>query len=154
MTEPVFPRLEERPTGRVAFLAVNNPDGLNAMDSGRMEALAAVLKDFASDPGLRALVLTGAGERAFIGGADIREMAAFPDPASARAFITRVHGVCEALRDLPVPTLARINGFTFGAGLEVAAACDQRSHRKAPSSACPRSASAYPPSWRPPCFPS
>lgn len=126
MTEPILLHLDDRPSGRVAFVAVNNPERLNALDSERMEALAAAIRDLAADPDLRALVLTGAGDRAFIGGADIREMAAFPDPHAARSFITRVHGVCEALRDLPVPTLARINGFTFGAGLEVAAACDHR----------------------------
>ena len=126
MTEPVLLRLENRQWGRVAFVAVNNPERLNALDSDRMEALTSIFRSLATDPDLRALVLTGTGDRAFIGGADIREMAAFPDPAAARTFITRVHGVCEALRDLPVPTLARINGFAFGAGLEVAAACDHR----------------------------
>ena len=74
---------------------------------------------------LRALVLSGAGERAFIGGASIPEMAAL-DRASAKDFITLVHRTCDCLRRLPVPVIARIDGYALGAGLEVAASCDLR----------------------------
>jgi enoyl-CoA hydratase/carnithine racemase len=126
MPETVLLNIQDREVGRVAFVTLNNPGRLNALDSHMMEAFAGLVEELAGDSGLRALVLTGAGKRAFIGGADINEMAAFADPAAARAFITRVHRCCAALRDLPVPTLARIQGFTFGAGLEVAAACDHR----------------------------
>ncbi len=74
---------------------------------------------------MRACVLTGAGERAFIGGADIAEMAGL-EPDTARRFITTLHEVCRALRELPVPVIARIQGYCLGGGLEVAAACDLR----------------------------
>ena len=74
---------------------------------------------------LRAVVLTGAGERAFIGGADLNELGALCAD-SARLFITRLHQACEAIRDCPVPVIGRINGFCLGAGLEVAASCDFR----------------------------
>ena len=74
---------------------------------------------------LRAVVLTGAGDKAFIGGADIFEMATL-DAESAEGFITLVHRSCDCLRALPVPVIARINGYALGAGLEVAAACDLR----------------------------
>ena len=60
-----------------------------------------------------------------MGGADINEMAGF-DHAKARAFITKVHGICKAIRDLPMPAIARIDGYCLGAGLEVAASCDMR----------------------------
>jgi len=74
---------------------------------------------------LRAVILTGAGEKAFIGGADIFEMATL-DAEKAEAFITLVHRSCNALRELPVPVIARVNGYALGAGLEIAAACDLR----------------------------
>ena len=70
-------------------------------------------------------MLTGAGERAFIGGADLNELGAFCAD-SARLFITRLHQACKAIRDCPVPVIGRINGFCLGAGLEVAASCDMR----------------------------
>ena len=67
----------------------------------------------------------GEGDRAFIGGADIAEMAAL-DRQGARDVITVLHGVCQAIRALPVPVVARLQGWTIGAGLEIAAACDLR----------------------------
>jgi enoyl-CoA hydratase/carnithine racemase len=70
--------------------------------------------------------VTGAGERAFTGGADINEMAAIDGPDAARAFIGQVHAACHAVRAAPVPVIARVRGFCFGAGLELAAACDFR----------------------------
>jgi len=69
--------------------------------------------------------VTGAGGRAFIGGADIDELAAL-DADSARHFITAVHVCCDAFRHLPVPAIARIDGYALGAGLVLAAACDFR----------------------------
>jgi enoyl-CoA hydratase/carnithine racemase len=84
-----------------------------------------VVERLGADETLRAVVLRGAGERAFIGGADIDEMAGL-DPSKARAFITLVHRCCDVFRCLPVPVIARIQGYVFGAGVEVAAACDMR----------------------------
>ncbi len=117
--------VEEREGGRVARLEVDNQGKLNILD----RALSAELRDrvraLAGDEGLRAVVLTGAGERAFIGGADIVEMVAL-GPETARAFIATLHEVCEAIRELPVPVIARIRGYCLGGGLEVAASCDLR----------------------------
>ena len=72
---------------------------------------------------MRVVILTGAGERAFIGGADIREMAGL-DRTTASAFIARLHRACLALRSLRVPVIARIRGYCLGAGLELAVSCD------------------------------
>jgi enoyl-CoA hydratase len=85
----------------------------------------ATIQALRSDPKLRVAVLTGAGAKSFIGGADISELRDL-NPESARDFLTLIHRVCSALRLLPVPVIARINGYCLGAGLEVAAACDMR----------------------------
>jgi enoyl-CoA hydratase/carnithine racemase len=74
---------------------------------------------------LRALVVTGAGGKAFVGGANIDELATL-DRASARDYIVLVHRTCDCLRQLPVPVIARVDGYALGAGLEVAASCDLR----------------------------
>ncbi len=114
------------PPGEVATLSIDRRERLNALDSALMDELAGRLERLAGHADLRAVVLTGAGGRAFIGGADIPEMAALETGTAARAFIARVHRVCRCLRELPVPAIARIDGYALGAGLEVAAACDLR----------------------------
>lgn len=75
---------------------------------------------------LLAVVLTGAGSKAFIAGADINEMATLTTPAIARAFITKMHRACKALRECPVPVIGKLNGHTLGGGLELALGCDFR----------------------------
>jgi enoyl-CoA hydratase len=119
-------RLEERSDGLVAFVTINNASRLNSMNSALMVEFIEKLSQLATRADLRVLVLTGAGDKAFIGGADIREMSAFSDAEAGRRFITRLHECCAALRAIPVPTIARINGFTLGGGLEIAASCDVR----------------------------
>lgn len=119
-------RLDERPQGPVAVVTIRNEAKLNTLSGALMERLAAELAVLAQNDRLRALVLTGGGDKAFIGGADIRDMAALTDGHAARAFISKVHACCQALRALPVPTIARIQGLTLGAGMEIAAACDLR----------------------------
>jgi enoyl-CoA hydratase/carnithine racemase len=109
----------------VAVVTIDNPARLNTLSTRVMTELVGVVERLAADTGLRAVVLRGAGERAFIGGADIDEMAGL-DPAAARRFITLVHRSCDVFRRLPVPVIARIQGYVFGAGVEVAAACDMR----------------------------
>lgn len=118
-------RLDERAAGRIAHVTVDHPGKLNILNRALIAALGEQLTALGRDEGLRAVVLRGAGERAFIGGADIRDMAAL-DEASAREFITLLHRACDAARRLPVPVIARIEGYALGAGLEVAAACDIR----------------------------
>lgn len=90
-----------------------------------MQEFVTVVETLADDEMLRAVVITGAGEKAFIGGADIDEMSQLDD-LTAEAFITRLHHCCHVLRELPVPVIARIQGYALGGGLELAAACDIR----------------------------
>jgi len=119
-------RLDERPGGLVAFVTINNPSRFNSMNSALMDEFVEALSPLAANAELRALVLTGAGDKAFIGGADIREMSALAGAEEGRRFITRLHMCCDAVRAIPVPTIARINGLALGGGLEIAAACDVR----------------------------
>jgi enoyl-CoA hydratase len=110
---------------RVATVTVDNPAKLNILDPAGIAALERTFLGLAVDDDLRAVVLRGAGSRAFIGGADIRAMAGL-DPESARTFITGLHRACDAIRTLPVPVIGRIEGYALGAGLEIAASCDLR----------------------------
>jgi enoyl-CoA hydratase len=119
---PVHIELDAR---GVATLTVDHRARLNVLTTDLMGALITAATEIGSHSALRVVLLRGAGERAFIGGADINEMAAL-DRASARSFITLVHETCAVFRALPVPVLARIHGYVLGAGLEVAASCDLR----------------------------
>jgi enoyl-CoA hydratase len=118
--------LDERPEGVVATVTISNARRLNTMNSELMGQFVVQMAALAANRELRAVILTGDGEKAFIGGADIKEMGRIRDAAGARAFISRVHACCAAVRSIPVPTIARIQGFALGAGLEMAAACDLR----------------------------
>ncbi|HYF07136.1 MAG TPA: enoyl-CoA hydratase [Acetobacteraceae bacterium] len=118
--------VEEREGGAVARLTVAHDAKLNTLNPQLMQELILKADGLAARTDLRAVVLTGEGSRAFIGGADIRTMAEIQDGPAAERFIELVHRSCHVFRDLPVPVIARINGFTLGAGLEVAASCDLR----------------------------
>jgi enoyl-CoA hydratase/carnithine racemase len=109
----------------VATVTVDRPARLNAMSAIVARQLAETAARLRADLSLRAVVLRGAGSRAFVGGADIHELAAL-DAATAQTFITLVHRACDGFRHLPVPVIARIQGHALGAGLELAAACDLR----------------------------
>jgi enoyl-CoA hydratase/carnithine racemase len=109
----------------VATVTLANAAKLNTLNPPLMEALVAALDALSRDTALRAVVLRGEGDGAFIGGADITVMAGLARDG-ARAFITLVHECCAALRRCRVPVIARLAGWTLGAGLEVAASCDLR----------------------------
>ena len=109
----------------IASLTLTDAGKLNIVGSAAISELRAALALLAAEPQLRVLVLRGESELAFIGGADIGEMAGL-DSASARVFISRLAGLCEAVARFPVPVIARLRGWCLGGGLEVALACDLR----------------------------
>jgi enoyl-CoA hydratase len=120
-------RIDDRgAAGRVATVTIDNAAKLNCMSQPVRTGFLSALAELARDDRLRAVVLTGAGGRAFVGGADVRELAALRDEPEAEAFITEVHRCCDAVRRLPVPVIARVQGYVLGAGLELAACCDMR----------------------------
>jgi enoyl-CoA hydratase len=119
-------QIDEVPQGVAARMTIDNARRLNALNAALMDEFVEVLGRLAGDQKLRAVILTGAGAKSFIVGADISEMAAITNAATAKAFITRLHRCCDAIRTFPVPVIARIQGYCFGAGLEIAAACDLR----------------------------
>lgn len=122
----VLVHLNDRDAGsQIAYITINNAHKLNTLNTVLMKDFVAICEELAHHQALRAVVVSGAGEKAFVGGADIDEMASL-NPNSARTFITLLHGCCNALRDLPVPVIARIQGYALGGGLELAAACDLR----------------------------
>jgi enoyl-CoA hydratase len=111
----------------VALVTVNNPERRNALGNAGKRELAETFERLALADGLRVIVLTGAGDRSFIGGADVTEMSTFEHGAArASEGPALTHRVCEAIRRAPVPVIARVNGYCFGAGLEIAASCDMR----------------------------
>jgi enoyl-CoA hydratase/carnithine racemase len=131
----VLVQVEEREAGRVAYVTVNNPDKRNALGLRGKKQLAGAFRKLAKDKDLRVAVLTGAGERSFIAGADLAEM---KDRTAREARVTApgrrdghnvhawLHHACDSIRALPVPVIARVNGYCFGAGMEIAASCDMR----------------------------
>lgn len=123
MSETVTCSVRETEAGSVATLTIDRETKLNALNPALVEATRQAIER--ESRAHRVIVLTGAGERSFIGGADIAHMAKL-DPAGARAFIAGLHGLCGAIRRAPVPVVARIQGYCFGAGVEIAACCDLR----------------------------
>ncbi len=112
-------------TGEVARVTIDHAAKGNSLGSALLDALIEAFGQLAAEPALRAVVLTGAGDKAFISGASLDEMAQL-NVASAKVFIGRVHGACDAVRRFPAPVIARLNGYALGAGLEIAASCDLR----------------------------
>lgn len=107
----------------IAWIEFNRPKALNAFNTETLLELEKALDHLAADPTLRVLVLTGGGEKAFVAGADIAEMADMGS-TRARVFSAVGHRVFDKLEKLPVPTIAAVNGFALGGGMEVALACD------------------------------
>jgi enoyl-CoA hydratase/carnithine racemase len=111
--------------GAVAVVTIDRPDALNALDVETLTALRDALAALADDDEVRAVVLTGAGDRAFAAGADIKYMSAVERDA-ARAWGALGHDAGRLLETMPKPAIAAVNGFALGGGCELALACDVR----------------------------
>jgi enoyl-CoA hydratase len=107
----------------IATLTVNRPAALNALNREVLEEIARVIRDVRHDASVRVLIVTGAGDRAFVAGADIAAMSKM-SAAEGLDFSRLGHRVMESFEDLAIPVIAAVNGFALGGGLELALACD------------------------------
>jgi enoyl-CoA hydratase len=117
--------VESSSEGGVSVLTVNRPDALNAFDVDTLTKLRDLLLEAAEDDDVRVVVLTGAGDRAFAAGADIKYMSGL-DVDQAKEWGALGHEVGRLLETMPKPTIAAVNGFALGGGCELALACDFR----------------------------
>jgi enoyl-CoA hydratase len=109
----------------VAIVTVDRPEALNALDVATLTELRDRLREHADDDRVRVVILTGAGEKAFVAGADIKYMSGL-DVDQAKRWGALGHEVGRLLETMPKPTIAAINGFALGGGCELAIACDLR----------------------------
>src|SRR5262245_5689216 len=110
--------------GQVAIITINRPDKLNALNIARRQDILAALDELERDDETRVLVITGAGDKAFIAGADISEFAGMT--AVKQRAVMKGRRAFDAVEDFPKPVIAMINGFALGGGCELALACDIR----------------------------
>jgi enoyl-CoA hydratase len=108
-----------------AYVTVNRPKVLNALNMATMEELRAAFHDLKNDPAIRVVIFTGSGEKAFIAGADIGELAN-NDAVSGKEYTHRGQNVLNLIENLGKPVIACINGFALGGGCEIAMACTLR----------------------------
>jgi enoyl-CoA hydratase len=111
--------------GAVAEVTITRPAVLNALNQPTLQELRQAIDELGADDGVRALVLTGAGEKAFVAGADINELAA-QSPVSGRELARRGQALFTRIEQLGKPVIAAINGFALGGGCELALACTFR----------------------------
>jgi enoyl-CoA hydratase len=109
----------------IAYVTVNRPKVLNALNMATMQELGVAFQEIKNDPAIRVAILTGAGEKAFVAGADIGELAK-QDAVSGKEYAHRGQAVLDLIENLGKPVIACINGFALGGGCELALACTMR----------------------------
>jgi enoyl-CoA hydratase len=135
----------ERQDG-IAIVTMNRPEALNAFNSEQLTAMIDTFRSLKADREVRCVVLTGAGQRAFAAGADIKEMVD-KSPEEGLAFGRLGHGAANAIEGLPQPVIAAVNGFALGGGSELALACDFRLASENAVFAQPEVGLGIPPGW-------
>jgi enoyl-CoA hydratase/carnithine racemase len=116
-------KLEKK--NKIAYVTIDRPKVLNALNAATMGELQEVFTDLAADANTRVVILTGAGEKSFVAGADINELAK-NNPVEAKAYTHRGQAVLDLIENLGKPVIACINGFALGGGCEIAMACTMR----------------------------
>src|SRR5260370_3182661 len=116
-------KLEKK--NKIAYVTIDRPKVLNALNMATMAELQEVFTDLAADREIRVVIVTGGGEKAFVAGADINELAK-NNPVEAKAYTHRGQAVLDLIENLGKPVIACVNGFALGGGCEIAMACTMR----------------------------
>lgn len=130
----------------IVIVTINRPEALNAFTTEQILEMTDTVKELAGDDSVRVVIITGAGEKAFVAGADIQEMSE-KDHDGAVAFSRRGHKMCDAIEAMPQPVIAAINGFALGGGCEIAMACDVRLAAEKAKLGQPEVSLGIPPAW-------
>jgi enoyl-CoA hydratase len=107
----------------IATITINRPKSLNALNTDVLKEMYNALEEVEAHPEIRVLILTGSGEKAFVAGADITELAELKT-LEAKFFVANGHKTMSKLQEIPIPVIAAVNGFALGGGLELALSCD------------------------------
>ena len=125
MSAPQFENLKFETKGAIAYITVSRPKVLNALNSATIAELHAVFSNVRDDSAIRVAILAGEGEKAFIAGADINELAS-QGPVQAKEYAQRGQAMLDVIENCGKPVIACVNGFALGGGCEVAMACTMR----------------------------
>ncbi|MBW2282812.1 MAG: enoyl-CoA hydratase/isomerase family protein, partial [Deltaproteobacteria bacterium] len=111
--------------GDLVWITIQRPEVMNCLSFPTLRRFRTLLEELREDLSIRCILITGAGERAFCAGADLKERRTMPDEIVPR-FVENIRGLMDDVEAMPQPTIAVIGGFAFGGGLELALACDLR----------------------------
>jgi enoyl-CoA hydratase len=111
---------------QIATLMVNRPEARNALNWVAQEGFAEMVTAVSQNPSIRVLIITGAGQQAFVAGGDLKELSGHPEPEAGVRLNRVMRDALQQLTELPIPTIAAVNGDAFGGGCEILTACDLR----------------------------